>query len=162
LVRDFFYPGFAYNFRKFSSKFSLVLSLSTISQLKQRLTLKKKNHKKTPGLLGCPQVRGTVVRFRILTPRKPNSARRPTIKVKLVNKKRITAHVPGKENTMRKHASVLIRGGGARDLPGVNYTSCRGVYDLSGVPNKRRRRSIYGVKRPLSTTTKVRRKIRNR
>jgi small subunit ribosomal protein S12 len=136
--------------------------LSTIAQLGRKLVLKKKNHKKTPALKNCPQVRGTVVRFRILTPRKPNSARRPTIKVKLVNKKRLTAHVPGKENTMRKHASVLIRGGGARDLPGVNYTACRGVYDLIGVPNKRRRRSIYGVKRPLHTVTKVRRKIRNR
>ena len=140
----------------------LIVLLSTLYQLSRKLNLKKKNHKKTPALKGCPQARGTVVRFRILTPRKPNSARRPTIKVKLVNKKRLTAHVPGRDNTMRKHASVLIRGGGARDLPGVNYTACRGVFDLAGVPNKRRRRSIYGLKKPLHLLKKVRRKIRNR
>ena len=162
MVLYFYSSGYLHNFRKLSTTPNLILFLSTLSQLKVKLSLKKKNHKKTPALKGCPQARGTVVRFRILTPRKPNSARRPTIKVKLVNRRRLTAHVPGKENVMRKHASVLIRGGGARDLPGVNYTCCRGVYDLAGVPNKRRRRSIYGVKRPLQSVIKVRRKIRNR
>lgn len=135
--------------------------MSTIYQLKRRVTHKKKAHKRTPGLKHCPQVRGTVRRARIVTPRKPNSARRPVAKVMLVNNKRVTAHIPGIGHTLRPHSQVLIRGGGARDLPGVRYTCVRGVFDLAGVANKRRRRSIYGVARPNELKTKLRRKFRN-
>jgi len=130
-------------------------------QLIRRVLLKKKAHKRTPALKSCPQVRGTVRRARIVTPRKPNSARRPVAKVMLVNDKRVTAHIPGIGHNLRPHSQVLIRGGGARDLPGVRYTCVRGVFDLAGVVNKRRRRSIYGVKRPLELKKKVRRKFRN-
>lgn len=137
-----------------------MLFLSTITQRHKNQSLKKKAHKSAPGLLQCPQVRGTIAKLKILTPRKPNSARRPVAKVKLVNRRRVTAHIPGIGHTLRKHADVLIRGGGARDLPGVNYRCCRGVYDLHGVLTKRRRRSIYGMKKALSEKKKVRRKYR--
>ncbi len=135
--------------------------MSTIYQLLYRVSLKKKAHKRTPGLKSCPQARGTVRRARIVTPRKPNSARRPVAKVMLVNDKRITAHIPGIGHNLRPHSQVLIRGGGARDLPGVRYTCVRGVFDLSGVANKHRRRSIYGVKKPIDSKKKVRRKFRS-
>jgi small subunit ribosomal protein S12 len=135
--------------------------LSTLYQLKRRISLKKKAHKRTPALMNSPQVRGTVRRARIVTPRKPNSARRPVAKVMLVNNKRVTAHIPGIGHNLRPHSQVLIRGGGARDLPGVRYTCVRGVFDLSGVANKKRRRSIYGVARPNELKIKVRRKFRN-
>lgn len=135
--------------------------MSTLNQLNIRVFLKKKAHKRTPALLSCPQVRGTVRRARIVTPRKPNSARRPVAKVMLVNNERVTAHIPGIGHNLRPHSQVLVRGGGARDLPGVRYTCVRGVYDLSGVTGKKRRRSIYGVERPLELKTKVRRKLRN-
>lgn len=134
--------------------------MSTKNQILKKAYLKKKSHKKTPALLQCPQVRGTIVRLRILTPKKPNSARRPVVKVKLVNRRRLTAHIPGIGHTLRKHADVLIRGGGARDLPGVNYSCCRGVFDLHGVTTKSRRRSIYGLAKPTHLKTKVRRKLR--
>lgn len=137
-----------------------MLILSTLNQLKNKIYLKKKAHKRTPALLQCPQVRGTVAKLKILTPKKPNSARRPVVKVKLVNKRRVTAHIPGIGHTLRKHADVLIRGGGARDLPGVCYSCSRGVYDLHGVFTKRRRRSIYGIAKPSSEKKKVRRKFR--
>ena len=134
--------------------------MSTLNQLNKKVNLKKKPHKRTPALLKCPQVRGTVVKLRTLTPKKPNSARRPIVKVKLVSRRRLTAHIPGIGHALRKHAQVLIRGGGARDLPGVRYSCCRGVYDLHGVLDKKRRRSIYGVSIPLSQRKKVRRKMR--
>jgi len=111
--------------------------------------------------MNCPHVKGTVKRARIVTPRKPNSARRPVAKVVLVNLKRITAHIPGIGHNLRPHSQVLIRGGGCRDLPGVRYTCVRGVYDLNGVVGKRHRRSIYGVSRPLDLKKKVRRKLRS-
>jgi small subunit ribosomal protein S12 len=136
-----------------------MLFLSTPNQVRFNFRPKKKHHKKTPALLNCPQVRGTVVRLKILTPKKPNSARRPVAKVKLVSKRRLTAHVPGIGHTLKKHSTVLVRGGGARDLPGVNYTCCRGVFDLHGVLGKKRRRSIYGIPKPVSSK-KPRRKYR--
>jgi small subunit ribosomal protein S12 len=133
--------------------------LSTTYQLIKKLIIKKKQHSRTPALKQCPQVKGAVKRPRIVTPRKPNSARRPVAKVLLNNKKRVTAHIPGIGHNIRSHSSVLIRGGGARDLPGVRYTCIRGVYDFAGLINKRRRRSIYGAKQAVKLK-RVRRKFR--
>lgn len=96
----------------------------------------------------CPHVRGTVMRARIVTPRKPNSAKRPVGKVKLCNKTRVTAHIPGIGHNIRRYSKVFVRGGGSRDLPGVRYTLVRGVLDFAGIPNKRKRRSIYGTPQP--------------
>ena len=90
----------------------------------------------------------------------PNSARRPVAKISLVNKKQTVAHIPGVGHNLRKHSNTLIRGGGARDLPGVSYTCIRGVYDLGSVLNKERRRSIYGVSIPENKKKKLRRKFR--
>lgn len=134
--------------------------MSTLNQVNNSIRIKKKPHKTAPALKNCPQVRGTIVRVRILTPKKPNSARRPVAKVKLVNRRRVTAHIPGIGHLLKRHSGVLIRGGGARDLPGVSYTCCRGVYDLHGVLKKRRRRSIYGVEKPINEKKKLRRKLR--
>jgi len=135
--------------------------LSTLVQWKKFGKLKKKAHHRAAALKNCPQVRGVVMRARIVTPRKPNSARRPVAKVVLSNGKRVTAHIPGIGHNLRRHSEVLIRGGGARDLPGVRYTCVRGVYDLSGVLKKNRRRSIYGVEQPVAKKKKLRRKFRN-
>lgn len=106
-----------------------------------------------------PQVKGFVLRTRIATPKKPNSARRPVAKCGLSIKKQIVAHIPGVGHNLRRHSSVLVRFGGARDLPGVSLTCIRGVYDLVGVVGKTKRRSIYGV--PLKEELKkLRRKFR--
>lgn len=111
-------------------------------------------------LAGNPQKKGMVLKTRIVTPKKPNSARRPVAKIFLVNKKQTVAHIPGIGHNLRKHSNVLIRGGGARDLPGVSYTCIRGVYDLNSVLNKNTRRSIYGVSIPENKKLKLRRKFR--
>ena len=135
--------------------------MSTIYQRIKFGTKKKKDHSKTPALKSCPQVRGVVMRARIVTPRKPNSARRPVAKVVLSNGSRVTAHIPGVGHNARRHSETLVRGGGARDLPGVNYTCVRGVYDISGVLKKKKRRSIYGVPQPSYMKKKLRRQFRN-
>ncbi len=108
-----------------------------------------------------PFRKGVVMRARILTPKKPNSARRPIAKIITNSYKRITAHIPGIGHNLRRHSSVLVRGGGARDLPGVSYSCIRGVFDLSSVQNRNNRRSIYGISRPESTISKLRRKFRS-
>jgi len=134
--------------------------LSTLNQLKNRITIKKKPHHTSPALKKCPQVRGVVKRPRIVTPRKPNSARRPVAKVVLSNGKRVTSHLPGVGHNIRPHSAVLIRGGGARDLPGVGYTCIRGVLDFSSLSHKKRKRSLFGVKKPIIGVKKLRRKFR--
>lgn len=100
------------------------------------------------------------MRARIVTPRKPNSARRPVAKVILVNEKRVTAHIPGVGHTLRRFSQVLIRGGGARDLPGVRYSCVRGIFDCTGLLHKKRRRSIYGAPRGEKDKKHIRRKFR--
>lgn len=97
-----------------------------------------------------PQKKAIVRRVRILTPRKPNSARRQVVKLVLGRKRYTVAYVPGKGHTLKRHSRVLIRGGGARDLPGVYCACIRGKFDLKGVLYKTKRRSIYGVKKSLS------------
>lgn len=113
-------------------------------------------------LEGNPQMRGTVLRTRICTPRKPNSARRPVAKIKLRTGRWVVAHIPGIGHTLRKHSSVLICGVGARDLPGVRHSCIRGVKDFLGVLNKTKRRSIYGVKYSSKDVKKLRRKFRQK
>lgn len=126
------------------------------------IKLSKYKRSRSAGLLGSPQAAGNVFRPRIVTPRKPNSARRPAVKVFLNSSKQIVAHIPGIGHNLRRHSHVLVRGGGARDLPGVRYSCVRGVYDFLGVKDKRWRRSIYGVKRPQALIIKVRRKFRQK
>ena len=103
-----------------------------------------------------------VLRVRICTPRKPNSAKRPVVKLKLSTKLKALAHIPGQGHNLRRHSRVLISGVGARDVPVVNFTCIRGVYDFAPLSNKRKRRSIYGVKQLPELHTHVRRKFRNK
>lgn len=107
-----------------------------------------------------PQRKGVVLRLRICTPRKPNSARRPIVKTRLTSKKKALAHIPGSGHNLRRHSRILIAGVGARDLPVVNYTCIRGVYDFSPLFSKKRRRSIYGVKQLPELKKHVRRRYR--
>lgn len=97
---------------------------------------RKPKRPRAAALLGAPQSGGNVFRPRIVTPKKPNSARRPAVKVFLHNGKHVVAHIPGIGHNLRRHSKVLVRGGGARDLPGVRHTCVRGVYDFLGVKNK--------------------------
>ena len=100
------------------------------------------------------------MRTRIQTPKKPNSARRPVAKVFLSIKKYSVSHIPGIGHNLRKHSSVLVCGGGARDLPGVRTTMVRGVYDFLCVQKRFNRRSIYGIPRPIREGHKPKREVR--
>ena len=83
---------------------------------------------------------------RITTPRKPNSARRKTLKSYFKFRKWVLSYVPGGKHTLRSFSQTYVRGQGARDLPGIYTTAVRGIRDLQPVFHKTRRRSIYGVK----------------
>lgn len=135
--------------------------MSTKNQRVLLINRIKKYKYKRPKLNGSPQRKGIVLRLRICTPRKPNSARRPIVKTKLSTKKKALSHIPGSGHNLRRHSRILVCGVGARDLPTVNYTCIRGVYDFSPLFIKRRRRSIYGVKQLPELHTHIRRKYRN-
>ena len=109
---------------------------------KKKLILINKN---SPALKGNPQLKGYCKRTKLVTPRKPNSAKRPVAKLVLSNWNRVTAHIPGGKHNVRRHCKILVRGNGARDLPGTPYRCIRGPYDCAPRPNTKRRRSIYGV-----------------
>jgi len=81
------------------------------------------------------------------TPRKPNSARRKCVWVRLSNSKRIGSYIPGIGYNIQKFSSVLVRGKGPKDLPGIHFRLVRHVYDLSFVSNRFSSRSKYGCKR---------------
>lgn len=94
-----------------------------------------------------PQKKGVVRAVRIITPRKPNSARRSGVKVFLSTNRPTVSFIPGSGHSLKKYSTVLIQGKGSRDLPGVYCRCIRGVKDLKNLPSKGRRRSLYGVKK---------------
>lgn len=134
-----------------------------MSTINQRVfsSYKSETNWKRPKLNHSPQRKGIVLRLRICTPRKPNSARRPVVKTMLSTQKKALSHIPGAGHTLKRHSRTLIKGVGARDLPVVNYTCIRGVYDFEPLSKKRRRRSIYGVKLASDLRTHIKRSIRN-
>ena len=102
---------------------------------------------KAPALRNCPQKRGVCTRVYTTTPKKPNSALRKVARVRLTNGFEVTAYIPGEGHNLQEHSIVLIRGGRVKDLPGVRYHIIRGIYDTSGVEDRKRGRSKYGMKR---------------
>lgn len=120
--------------------------MPTIQQLVRysRSNILKKT--KSPALKGCPQRRGVCTRVYTTTPKKPNSAIRKVVRVRLTSGFEITASIPGIGHNLQEHSSVLIRGGRVKDLPGVRYKIIRGKLDTSGVKGRAKSRSKYGVK----------------
>lgn len=109
--------------------------------------LKKKKRIKKPALASCPQKRGICVRVYTRTPKKPNSALRKVVKMRLTNARYVIASIPGEGHNLQEHSVVLIRGGRVKDLPGVKYRVLRGVLDLQGLQNRKQGRSKYGTKK---------------
>lgn len=115
---------------------------------------------RTQALRGRPQIKGIVGKVVTMAPKKPNSATRHVVKVKLSNNKDVTARLPGRGYHCSRYNRVLVEGGRANDLPGVGYTLRRGVYDFSALIGKRKRRSIYGISRPDRSSKHIRRCFR--
>jgi len=115
---------------------------------------------RTPALQQRPQVKGLVTRVVTTSPKKPNSASRHVAKVKLTNFLAVTTRLPGSGYWCSKYNRVLVHGGRANDLPGVGYTSIRGVFDFSPALFKKKRRSVYGISRPDHISSYIRKKSR--
>lgn len=142
----------------------------TFSQLLRIGRKPKMTKSKRPLLNGQPQRTLRIQTVCTVTPKKPNSAQRKIVKgfvqstsmekhsASKKNKmgdlkhkkisKGLIAYVSGEGHKLQQHNVVLIQGGGAQDLPGVNkYSVIRGVKDHSGVDGRKNSRSLYGVKK---------------
>ena len=96
----------------------------------------KKRKPKAPWLEGAAQKRGVVIKVMIKKPKKPNSANRKCVRVRLTNGHEATAYVPGEGHNLQEHSIVLCRGGRLQDVPGVKLKCVRGKYDLAHVKKK--------------------------
>ncbi|MBN2031507.1 30S ribosomal protein S12 [bacterium] len=121
--------------------------MPTLNQMVRRGREEISKKTKAPALRNCPQKRGVCTRVYTTTPKKPNSALRKVARVRLQNGFEVTAYIPGEGHNLQEHSIVLIRGGRVKDLPGVRYHIVRGIYDTSGVEDRKNGRSKYGVKR---------------
>ena len=119
------------------------------NKLNKRGRDKVSKSKKT--LLSRPQFKGVVLLVKKQKPCKPNSAQRPLVKVRISCGKNIYkemyAHVPGENNNIQEHNVVLMHGKSVNDLAGINFRVIRGVYDSTGVYNRKSSRSKYGTKK---------------
>lgn len=133
--------------------------MPTMSQLVRKGRGFKKTRDKVPAMalrkidgrhekVGAPQKRGVCTRVYTTTPKKPNSALRKVAKVRLTNGYEVLTYIPGEGHNLQEHSVVMIRGGRVKDLPGVRYHIIRGTLDTQGVAKRRKRRSLYGAKRP--------------
>lgn len=121
----------------------------TINQLcnKQKSRKTKRKLNKVPALNKCPQKKGICTKLVIRTPKKPNSALRKIVKLRLSNSKRVYAYIPGEGHNLQAYSTVIIRGGRVKDLPGIKYHLVRGKLDFSGLKSRKTSRSKYGTKK---------------
>jgi len=133
--------------------------MPTFNQLVRRRRHKSQQKTKSAALRGVfntlknrqskainPFKRGVVTLVKTMTPKKPHSALRKVAKVKLSNRREITAYIPGIGHSIAEHAIVMVRGGRVRDLPGIRYHLLRGKFDAEGVVGRKQSRSKYGAK----------------
>ncbi|XP_063931655.1 small ribosomal subunit protein uS12-like [Zophobas morio] len=125
----------------------------TLLQCIRRKKYRKIKVSKCKALQGCPFKSGVVLKLMIMKPKKPNSANRRVAKVRLSNGFIINAFINGGKHNLSPHSSVLVRGGGRKDLPGVNYSLVRGNRDLGGA-DRVHARSKYGAKKSDKGETK--------
>lgn len=83
-----------------------------------------------------PFLKGVILKTLIRKPKKPNSANRKCVLVRLSNGKEMIAYIPGEGHNLQEHNVVLVRNGRCKDLPGVKIKCVRGKFDLPHVVKK--------------------------
>ena len=134
--------------------------MPTIHQLIKKKRRKAKKPTKRPALAfgfnplknkpiqySSPFKKGVCLKVFTVTPKKPNSALRKVVRVRLTNGMEVTAYIPGEGHNLQEHSVILLRGGRVKDLPGVRYHVVRGHLDTGGVEGRKQSRSKYGTKR---------------
>lgn len=124
--------------------------MPTRNQLIRNIRKRRVRRPRLHALAGAPQRRGVIYKLAIMTPRKPNSAKRKIAKIRLLyNNKKVFANIPGIGHNLHEYSVVIVRGGSAKDLPGVNYTMVRGLLDFTFREHfdRIKSRSKYGIKK---------------
>ncbi len=98
--------------------------MPTVNQLGNGIRQGKWRRCTAAALAGGPQRKAGVYKIAVMSPRKPNSARRTFAKVRiLLTDKKIFAKIPGiGSHFLQAHSTVMVRGHGPKDSPGINYT----------------------------------------
>ncbi|KAK4887179.1 hypothetical protein RN001_003450 [Aquatica leii] len=105
-------------------------SMASLAQMHRSGPHMKVRKSKNP-LDGNPFMKGVVLKTLIKKPKKPNSANRKCVLVRLSNGKEMVAYIPGIGHNLQEHNIVLVRVGRVQDCPGVKLKCVRGKYDLS-------------------------------
>ena len=97
--------------------------MPTVHQLSKGIRKRKIHRSRCMALFGGPHRRAVIYKIAVMSPRKPNSARRTFAKARIVlTNRRIFAKIPGLgEHFLQSHSVVLVRGHGPKDSPGINY-----------------------------------------
>jgi small subunit ribosomal protein S12 len=106
---------------------------------------------RTMALRNSPQKRGVVQRIGFESPKKPNSAKRRTARVRLVGSFRLRrVKIPGPGSCgVAKFSAVLVHGHHPRDLPGVRLCIIPGKLGASPLFGRRQGRSHYGLRKRM-------------
>ncbi|KAG0730051.1 40S ribosomal protein S12, mitochondrial [Chionoecetes opilio] len=108
---------------------------ASLRQMHRSGPIKKKRKNKNP-LVDRPFARGVVLKTLIKKPKKPNSANRKCVLVRLTTGRELLAFVPGEGHNLQEHNIVLVQPGRLRDTPGVKLRCIRGKHDLQHVIKK--------------------------
>jgi small subunit ribosomal protein S12 len=121
--------------------------MATYTQVGKGCRKKPRRRFKLLALKGAPMKRGVCRKLRIVKPKKPNSAQRKIVKVKLSNRKMILSYIPGQGHNLQEYSVVMVRGGRVKDLPGIRFHLIRGVYDFAWKESivRKHARSKYGA-----------------
>jgi small subunit ribosomal protein S12 len=122
--------------------------MPTINQLLKNPRRTKVRTSSTPALQNCPQKKVSCVKVLIRSPKKPNSGERKIARVKTSIGQKLLVYIPGEKHSVAEHASLLIQGGKTKDLPGFKYKVIRGALDAKPTTDRKRSRSLFGVKKP--------------
>ncbi|XP_045596206.1 small ribosomal subunit protein uS12m isoform X2 [Procambarus clarkii] len=109
---------------------------ASLQQMHRTGPIQKIRKNKNP-LVNRPFARGVVLKTLIKKPKKPNSANRKCVLVRLTTGREMVAYVPGQGHNLQEHNIVLVRPGRLRDVPGVKLKCIRGKYDLMHVVKKK-------------------------
>lgn len=124
--------------------------MATLGNLVNKGRINKRRRCAVAALRGGPQRRGIVTKVGTTTPKKPNSGKRKFAKVRIViSNKVVFCHVSGiGPSFIQEYSVVLVEGGSPPDVPGINYTLVRGVYDFDQIETyiRKKRRSKFGAK----------------
>ncbi|XP_028039597.1 40S ribosomal protein S12, mitochondrial [Bombyx mandarina] len=107
-------------------------AMASLAQMHRTGPHIKKRKSRNP-LNGNPFAKGVVLKTVIKKPKKPNSANRKCVLVRLSNGKEMVSYIPGIGHNLQEHNVVLVRVGRLKDCPGVKLKCVRGKHDLSHV-----------------------------